>query len=313
MAAGWEYRMARMRNREGLRAAFMIWLLGVAISLSPAFAEEGFVCPPAPKEGVTLARSSVYADVPFKPGEEAKYELKYGLFKVLVGYGTLSVKSPVMNEIPMFQKDGAVVKEKMWHRAFHAEAFTGDWYKMVFMGHDKIEALSRPWDFGISHFYISQDEEKPFVRRYRTEKWLEFDHLGCKVNTREKDYLNKKGDKNESFDLARGSLDALGAVFKLRTYDYKIGQPIRFPVYSSEKNWELEAVPIREEQVVVNAGTFDTVVLKLKTYIGKELQQRGDLLVWIGTKNPSHPMVKVEGKVTFGNVYLLLHEFKPGA
>lgn len=286
------------------------WVVAGASALR---AEEGFKCPPASSIGVTLSRSSVYADVPFKPGENAKYELKYGLLKVLVGYGSLIVKPPVMNEVVTHAKDGKPVREKVWHRVFHADAFTGDWYKMIFMGHDKIEALSRPWDFGVSNFYISQDEEKPFVRRYRTEKWLDFDHVSCKVNTREKDYLKPEKSKEGAFDLHPASLDVLGALYKLRTYDYRIGRSVSFPVYSSEKNWILEASAVREESVEVNAGKFEAIVLKLKTFIGKELQQRGDLYVWLAHKHPNRPVVKIEGKVTFGNVYLLLHEFKPGS
>jgi hypothetical protein len=288
------------------------------------------------------ARSATYADLPFKQGEEAKYELKYGALKVLVGYGWLRVESPLNHPIivgpdkdakpakALESKEGSKGKEKTkeekeleerlswpgkieprWHMVFRSEAYTGDWYKMIFAAHDKIQAIVRPWDFGISRFYISQDEEKPFSRRYHREKWLEFDHFRCRVEEKEVDHTKNK-TAVESFDLMRNAEDTLGAVYKLRTFDYVIGKRVRFPVYSSGKNWWLEADPIAFEKVKVNAGEFDTVKLKLHTFIGEELQQRGDVYVWIANKHPSKPMVKVEGDVSFGSVYLLLESFKPG-
>ena len=85
-------------------------------------------------------------------------------------------------------------------------------------------------------------------------------------------------DEENDFDLEYGAVDALGAVFLLRTKNYKLGKIERFMVYTSEKNWWLEAKPVAFEKVKVPAGTFDTVKLSLKTYIGRELQQKGDVI-----------------------------------
>ncbi|MBF0440666.1 MAG: DUF3108 domain-containing protein [Oligoflexales bacterium] len=272
------------------------------------------ICPNPPPKIPDMPREQTYQGRPFGPGEIAKYELRYGIVKALVGYGYLEVLPPIRHEIYLPDKNGNKTIEKRYHMRFQAEAFTGEWYKLIFIGHDKLQAISRPWDFGISKFYINQNEEKPFVKRYRKEKWLDFDHLHCKVHEREKDYTKPEDqmEKLADLDLEYGAVDALGAIYKLRTYQYDIGKVVRFMVYTSEKNWWLEAHPVAIEDVTLKVGTFKSVKIKLKTFIGKELQTRGDVSLWIAKDHPNHPMVKVEGEVTFGSVYLYLEEFKAG-
>ncbi|MGE0171982.1 MAG: DUF3108 domain-containing protein [Oligoflexales bacterium] len=289
-------------------AAVLCW---AHVGYGAANPELAVVCPenvaPIPK----APRSKVYEAVPYKSGEVSKYELKYGALKVLVGYGFLRVEPPQNYKVKVPDAKGKAVEEQRWHMVLHAEAYTGDWYKMIFAGHDKIQALIRPWDLGVSKFYMNQNEEKPFVRRYVSEKWLDFDHFNCKVASKEIDHAKEK-TKTGDYDFQAGALDTLGAVFHLRTFEYKLNQAVRFAVYSSEKNWMLEATPVAFEKVTVNAGTFDTVKLKLQTYIGKDLQQKGDVWVWVATKLPSKPLVKIEGEVTFGSIYLLLDTYKAG-
>ena len=270
------------------------------------------ICPEVQPDVPEIKRSDVYTAYPFKQGEVAKYEMRYGLVKVLVGYGFMRVLPPMKHEIVVSNNKKKLKVEKRYHMVFDSDAYTGDWYKMVFAAHDKIQALSRPWDFGISHFYINQDEEKPFVRRYRLERWLDYRQADCRVSVKEKDYI-KNTEKNEEFDLQFGATDALGAIYKLRTYTYKMGHPAKFTVYSSEKNWILEAHPIEFEKITTNAGTFNTVRLSMKTYLGHELSQRGELDIWIATDHPNHPMVKVEGEAAFGSFYLMLDSFIPGS
>ena len=253
-----------------------------------------FVCPPykIPKK---IKRSEVYSGMPFRQGESSRYELRY--FGALAGYGAVTVKKPTKFR-------------GLWHRVFQADASTGDWYKLIFVAHDTISAVTQPWDQGIAKFYMKQDEGKFFSKRFFRKKWLEFDHKNCKVTERIAD--KGKDEKNSEFDLAPGSMDTLGALFQIRTMDFKVGEKKKAPVYSSEKNWFIELEALAFEQIKTDAGTFDTVKLKVQTYIGEELEQKGDVYMWIDRKTPDRPLVRVEGKVKIGTVKLELVEFKPG-
>jgi hypothetical protein len=278
----------------------------------PGVSEPGEGCPTTAIPAPEWDRSETYKGMPFQSGEESRYILKYGLLKVHVGYGFLRVLPPAKYSTSVSRKEALVVSEGRWHRVFSAEAYTGDWYKMIFAGHDKMQAYARPWDFGVTKFYISQNEEKPFVRRFHAEKWLDFDHVACNVHERTLDHKKKKESLADHF-LQPAALDALSALFKLRTYTWQLNKTERILVYTSEKNWWLEATPIAEENVTTVAGDFRAHKLEVKTYLGKELQQRGKLFVWIAADHPQRPMIRVEGVVTFGSVYLELDRFTAGA
>ena len=254
-----------------------------------------FDCAKSRKDApAAIARSDVYKDVPFGAGEKARYELRY--FGTLVGYGFFEVRKPI-------KYDG------VWHRSFHAEAKTGDWYKLIFIAHDKLNAISRPKDFGIRRFYMEQDEGKIFAKRFRQKKWLDFDHSKCKVV--EKIEVAGKAKTEKTFDFMPGGIDTLAAMYRMRVLNFQIGKTEKIPVYSSEKNWWLEMTPVKEEKVKTPAGEYKAMKVRLKTFLGKDLQQKGDLFAWIDIESSHRPMVKIEGEIKIGRVVLNLVEFQP--
>ena len=285
----------KWREKMGLAA---LCLGAVAFLMANAARAEDIkvVCPsPLPKVP-EVSRSDVYKDSPFKSGESAIYEVSWGGIKA--GEATLEVRPP-----RKFLD--------MWHRVFHVAARTGDWFEAIFIAKEEVEALTRSWDFGVSHFFMEQDEGKLFGRRFQQKKWLDFDHNNCKVVER----LAEPDKKEETgtYDLSYGANDALGVIYNLRSRIFKIGQKERAPVYTSQKNWWLEAEPIAMEKVTVPAGTFDTVKLKLQTFIGKDLQQKGDVWAWFATNIPERPLVQIQGEIKIGSVWIKLHKFKAGS
>ncbi len=244
---------------------------------------------------VVAERSEVYAKTPYKGGERAQYEVKY--LGILVGYGDLSV-------LP------ARKVNKLWSQVLGADGKTGDWYSTLFVAHDKIEAISNPVNQEATHFFIEQDEGKMFGRRLQRKKWIQFSQEDCTVVEKLED-KNKKRD-DESYELIPGTMDVLTGAFYLRTPDYKIGQIVTAPIYTSEKNWQLRAEPLVKEKITVPAGSFETIKLKLTTYLGADLQQKGDIYVWVATDRPERPLVKIEGDIKLGHVEILLKEFTPG-
>lgn len=257
--------------------------------------EEQFVCNKKDIKIPTISRSEVYASTPFKNGESSTFEVSYMGLKA--GYATIKVMPPRKHE-------------GIWHRIFYGEAKTGDWFKAIYIATYGIEAISRPWDFGISKFYMEKDEGKLFSNRQLFKKWLDFYHDKCKVS--EKTWEPQKPEERKEFDLQFGAIDALGVVFRMRTKNYVLNKVERELVYTSEKNWWLEAKPIAFEKITVPSGTFDTVKLKLQTFIGKELQQKGDVYAWIATDHPAKPLVQVEGEIKIGSLWMRLHQFTPG-
>lgn len=242
-----------------------------------------------------FGRQDVYRNRPFQPGESANYEVSY--MGVHAGYGNIDVEQPIKHE-------------GTWHQVFSGNASTGDWYEKIFIVKDKIRAVSRPWDFGAAQFYIEQDEGTFFGRRFTQKKWINFDHNNCKVYERTEN--RKKEIKNDEFALEPGADDALSAFFALRTLKFTAGKTERVLVYTSEKNWFLDAEALGEDTVEVPSGTFKAMKLKLTTYLGKDLQQKGDVYIWIATDHPNRPMVRVEAEVKVGKIQIKLKKFAPG-
>jgi hypothetical protein len=270
----------------------LLWLLPLS---RPVMGENiAVVCPKAKEEIQNIARKAVYANTPFKALEKATYEISYMGMKA--GYGTLSTKNP-------FKYKG------VWHRVFHVDAHTGDWFKAIFVAKETMEALSRPWDFGVARFYISQNEGKLFSSPFVQKKWLEFDHQNCLV--RERIQRAGKPESREEFPLHRGAIDALGAIFAIRSRHLKVGQKERAPIYTSQQNWWLEADPVALETVDVAAGTFKAFKIKLQTFIGHELQQKGDVFAWIADSK-SKELVQIQGEIKIGSVWIKLHKYQSG-
>lgn len=253
------------------------------------------VCPKEPEKIPKISRSSVYKNVPFKAGEKTTFELSYSGMKA--GYAEMEVKPPSKH-------DG------VWHRIFSLDAKTGDWFKSIFYGHDQAIAYSRPWDFGVSKFYMEQFEEPIFRKPYISKKWLDFDHSGCRVH--EKVWKPARKEQKGSYGLVRGAMDALGALMYLRTLDYKVGERRRALIYTSEKNWWLEADPVAIETIKTPIGSFDAVKLKLRTYLGKVLQQKGDINLWISTGTKERQLLQIQGEIKIGTVWARMINYQPG-
>jgi hypothetical protein len=248
--------------------------------------------PPTPTKDIP--RSEVYKETPFKAGEISTFQVSW--MGMLAGYGTIEIHPP--------QKHNGT-----WHRVYHVDGKTGDWFKGIFVAHDEATAFVRPSDWGVSKFYIEQNEGKLIGKSFIQKKWLDFNHDTCKVS--EKEWKPETGESVLERDVQRGAVDAIGAALKLRTFTYQIGKPVKFLVYTSEKNWFFEATPVVVEDVVVPAGQFKATKLRLQTYIGKDLQQKGDVYAWVSTTAPFQ-IVQIQGDIKVGSVWMRLSQFQAG-
>lgn len=269
---------------------------------SPSFSSpESVASIPCPLTAIStqaqsLSKEQTYQNVPFNQGELASYRVYY--MGIMVGYGHLQVMPPILYK-----------KEWLWH--FSAHASTGDWYRAIFAAKDQAVAYARPGSFAVRKFYLKQDEGKLFGKRLIQEKWLNFHENICTVEEIiRKDQENSP--RKEQSELAHNATDVLSAVYRLRSVSYSDTSPRKFLVYSSRKNWWLEAAPMKHESITVPAGTFSAVRLRLQTFLGQDLQQKGDVHIWIADQHPSHPLLKVEGEIKIGSVVMELNEFVPG-
>ncbi len=240
-----------------------------------------------------IDKNQVFKKVPFKSGERAIYKISY--MGIHAGFGTMNVGKP-------FFYNGH------WQRVIDAFAETGSWYKWVFVAQDRVRSISRAVDFGASWFFIDQDEGALLRDRFLQTKTLVFDDNRCDVEVK----VTRKGKhhKTRRYELQHGAMDAVSAVYWMRSQDYKIGQRKRGLVFTSEKNWWFDVMPLGFEYVDSPLGKLKTVKLKLTTSIGDRLQQKGDVYAWVAVEHAHRPLIQVKAEIAIGSVYMVIDQFK---
>ena len=107
-------------------------------------------------------------------------------------------------------------------------------------------------------------------------------------------------------------MDAVSASYWMRSQDYKIGQKKRGLVFTSEKNWWFDAMPVAVEYIKTPIGRLKAVKLKLTTSIGDMLQQKGNVHAWVAVDHPNRPLLQVTAEIAIGSVYMVIDQFKAG-
>lgn len=236
----------------------------------------------------------VYKADPFKEGELQTYDISYmGIF---VGWAKLGVEKPVK------------YRDK-WHQVFSGAANTSPSYEALFVARDSLKAYSLPGSFAVSKFKMEQYEHKMLSKAFISSKWIEYDQTACLA--KETVVLQGENPKRKEARLDPGANDIVSAFYNIRSKSMKKGDVHKILVYTSEKNWFAEATVISEEKIKVPAGEFESAKIKLKTYLGKQLQQRGDLYMWVAL-TPDRPVVKIEGDIKIGRVKFELSKFARG-
>ena len=250
-------------------------------------------CQHPPLAVPVVPKDRVYAGLPYQAGEKASY---------LVFWTKLKAGTLTLDVLP------AVHQDNRWYQAYGFSASTGDWFKHIYIGRYRGKGFVRPIDHGVRKFRLSVYRDPPFKPSYFEDKWIDFQQEDCVVEETIK--VGDKPLKKEKHLLESGANDALGVFFRLRALDYTVGKSNRILVYSSAKNWWLDAIPEAIEKVSVPFGEHMAFKLRLLTYLGKDLQQKGDVFFWIAKDLPSHPILKIEAEVNIGSVRIILENMQ---
>ncbi len=243
-----------------------------------------------------VVKTAVYKGMPYGAGEVAHYAAYWS--GIHAGDHTMRVLEPVL-------------REGEWHQVFTSEAITGDWFNGIYIARYLTQAYSQAGTFAASWFHGSEYRKPPLFSEFKEDKLFSFSQLAC--TALEEIQTNEKPKEHETHFLERGATDVLSGFYKLRTAAFELHKPVAILAYSSAKNWTLQAEPVLFETLSLPIGKIEAVKLKMHTYMGKELQQKGDVYSWIATKHPNHPLLQVEGKVKWGSIRMFLDRYTPGA
>jgi hypothetical protein len=240
--------------------------------------------------------AEVYKGMPFAKEEFHKLNVSY--LGLNAGYIELRVLEPLSYN-------------EQWLMGFDSLVKTGDWYEKIFKARDQGIGYAFPELFTPYQFRMMQNNVPLIGKKYTEDKLISFDTTTCAVKEEYRDEAGKI-TKTVQAPLDFDAVDILSALYKIRTMDFVNNKEARIKVYTSEKNWWLIATREDFVRLTVPAGKFDAVRLKLQTYLGKELQQKGNVRIWIAMVHPNRPLLKIEAEIKIGSFIAVLQTFTPG-
>ena len=158
---------------------------------------------------------------------------------------------------------------------------------------DSYGAVVSSEDLGLMRSWKEIDQGD-LHRRYETKVDRELGAVSYSETDR-----NKTGPASvKTGACPRWVLDLLSAVYFIRTQEFKYGSPITIPLTDVGQVYQIDVVPVRAEEVEVEAGKFKSIQLDLKIFDGKYIKRSGQLLVWLsddGRRLPVRARLKSSG------------------
>ena len=235
----------------------------------------------------------VFETLPFDVGERMRYMITY--------LGVRGGQAEIVVHHPVKAPHGG------WAMRVTGEVISATWYAWIASVHDAVESTFDPLaDYRPHQFFMNQQESK-----YFNTKIVKFDFASGKVLQTER--RKDKSVKEETFELAPGSKDGVGALYYLRQMIGNLDKDkvIEFPIFTSDKTWTGKVKFLRSESKKVFGQAFDTDVFALDTQFGGLLQQEGDIRIWF-TRDIRRLPVYIQADVAFGYIEVELAEWDQG-
>lgn len=112
------------------------------------------------------------------------------------------------------------------------------------------------------------------------------------------------------FGIEPATHDLLSATYFLRTVELQSDTRLSFPVFSSRKNWTLDARVVGRERLKTKLGTIDTWVVKCRTHMDGKLKSDREITLWLST-DERRLLVRVEADAAVGALKVNLVSYDP--
>src|SRR5262249_1833050 len=159
-------------------------------------------------------------------------------------------------------------------------------------------------DFGLLRSWKDLDQGN-LQRHYETR----VDRERGAFSYSESDRNGKGAAKVKSGASPKWVLDLLSAVYFIRTRELKERIPITLPITDAGQVYMIDVIPVKHEEVEVEAGKFKSIQFDLKIFDGKYIKRNGQLLVWLSDDARRLPVrAKLKSSGTTVNITLARHE-----
>jgi hypothetical protein len=114
-------------------------------------------------------------------------------------------------------------------------------------------------------------------------------------------YIDHRKGKRREYEISANVYDPLSGFFSVRNKDLIVGKNVHVKIFDSKKMWDVNVDVLRKERVEVDAGTFDTIVIRPNMKSEGVFNRRGDIFIWL-TDDERRVPVKVALEALVGHV-----------
>ncbi len=118
--------------------------------------------------------------------------------------------------------------------------------------------------------------------------------------------------RQKTIPVSPGVQDLTSAFMWIRLQPLEPGQRYELPVCAGDKQFTLVAEALSRERVHTDAGTFDTVKVKVRTALDGKFSTRRDSFLWL-SDDPRHLLVRASAEFAVGSMVATLKSYRPGA
>ncbi len=114
-------------------------------------------------------------------------------------------------------------------------------------------------------------------------------------------YIDHKKGKRREYEIPANVYDPLSGFFSVRNKDLIVGKSVNVKIFDSKKMWDVKVDVLKKEKVEVEAGTFDTIVIRPNMKSEGVFNRKGEILIWL-TDDERRVPVKVALEALVGHV-----------
>ncbi len=120
-------------------------------------------------------------------------------------------------------------------------------------------------------------------------------------------FYNIRDDEKLEYSFTTPAYDPLSAFYEMTKWDLKTGQSHFINIFDNKKLWNTEVQVLRKERISVQAGEFDTIVVKPILQSEGIFPKTGDITIWATDDHKKLPVL-VKSKATIGYFKAVLVE-----
>ncbi|NIM19424.1 MAG: DUF3108 domain-containing protein [Candidatus Latescibacteria bacterium] len=216
--------------------------------------------------------------ISFGEGEKFVYSIQYGI--ISAGEATLEIRNiAYIDSVPCYH----IISDARSNRVF----------SKFFKVRDRFESFMDTLSLTSLYYEKHLREGK-----YRKDEAVKFDQSAHKAIY-----------KDRVVSIPPRTQDVLSALYYVRALPLELGQSFAVANHTNGKNYPLVVKVLRREQISVEAGTFDCIVVEPLLRSAGLFKHKGRLTVWL-TDDKYRIPVLMQSKVVIGAISAVLKEYE---